>query len=591
LHLETRNTHMHIGGIAIFEPGPWKSHEERYQALVHHIEPRLDLMPRYRQKVAFLPMNVDLPVWQDDEKFDISFHVKRAALPSPGGRKELNDYVERVFSRQLDRRRPLWELYYIEGLEGGRWALLSKTHHSLVDGLSALELATVLMDISPDYRPPVEGSRWRPEKETGTLGLVFKALQMRASSPPGIVKNAVEAASNPGRLAAALAEAAGALAVVSKELTTPEGPLNGPTGPTRTYWYSRFALSEFKEIKQAFGGTINDVVVGVVSGGLRKYLEMHDEDVDHLSIQALMPVSLRDDKQKTALGNVLSMMIVKLPVDEPFPAARMRKAKANIDRLKKSKQALGADILLKLAGFAPATLHAMVARVSLRTMNYNTIVTNVPGPQWPLYTLGCQLETAMPIAFLYEGQQLATAIFSYLGTINFGYIADRHAFPDLPRLGECMEESFAELLDVARAGQAGQDAAAAQRRPARRRPAAKSARTRRSAASSTGTNGSSRSAASTGRAAGKAGTSRSITKSTEKASARTSASAANPRNAAAKPAPSKKAAAAQKPASAPRANKSTSTAKAVSARKPTSSIKAAASDAAAGRQVRRRKAS
>ena len=473
LHLETRNTHMHIGGIAVFEPGPWKNHEERFKALLHHIEPRLDLMPRYRQKIAFLPMNVDLPVWQDDEKFDINFHVKRAALPSPGGRKELCNYVERVFSRQLDRRHPLWELYYIEGLEGNRWALLSKTHHSLVDGLSALELATVLMDISPDYRPPIEGSKWTPDEETGTLGLVFNTLKMRASSPVGLVRNAVQAASNPGRLAGALAEAAGALAVVSKELTAPEGPLNGPTGPTRTYWYSRFDLEEFKEIKRAFGGTINDVVVGVVSGGLRKYLEIHDEDVDNLAIQALMPVSLRDEKQKTALGNVLSMMIVKLPVDEPFPAARMRKAKANIDRLKKTKQALGADILLKLAGFAPATLHAMVARVSLRTMNYNTIVTNVPGPQWPLYTLGCQLQTAMPIAFLYEGQQVATAIFSYLGTINFGYIADRHAFPDLPRLAECMEESFAELLDVARASAVATAEAPPASRPSTRPAAAR----------------------------------------------------------------------------------------------------------------------
>ena len=576
LHLETRNTHMHIGGIAIFEPGPWKNHEERYKALVHHIEPRLDLMPRYRQKVAFLPMNVDLPVWQDDERFDISFHVKRAALPSPGGRKELNDFIERVFSRQLDRRRPLWELYYIEGLEGNRWGLLSKTHHSLVDGLSALELATILMDISPEYRPPVEGSRWRPESETGTLGLVFKALQMRLSSPPGIVKNAVEAASNPGRLAAALAEAAGALAVVSRELTTPEGPLNGPTGPTRTYWYSRFKLDEFKEIKQAFGGTINDVVVGVVSGGLRKYLEIHDEDVDHLSIQALMPVSLRDEKQKTALGNVLSMMIVKLPVNEPFPAARMRKAKANIDRLKKSKQALGADILLKLAGFAPATLHAMVARVSLRTMNYNTIVTNVPGPQVPLYTLGCQLETAMPIAFLYEGQQLATAIFSYLGSINFGYIADRHAFPDLPRLGECMEESFAELLDVARAGGGGESPAAPKR-------ARKAAPSRASRATTTGTNGSSRTAATSGGGAPRAGRSRSISKSSDKAAARTTARAASP----SKAAPAK----AEKAKSTP-AKKQAPARKTGPARKTTSSIKSAASDAAAARPaVRRRKAS
>jgi WS/DGAT/MGAT family acyltransferase len=458
---------MHIGGVAAFEPGPWKSHEERFKALIKHIEPRLDLMPRYRQKVAFLPMNVDMPVWVDDEKFDINFHVKRAAVPSPGGRKEITEYISRVFSRPLDRRHPLWELYYLEGLPNNQWALITKTHHAMVDGLSALELATILMDINDDYEPPDHKSQWKPRKGPSTLGLLMKSLQDRATAPVGIVKGAVEAASNPGRLAGALAEGAGALAVAVRELTPPEGPLNGPTGTTRTVWFSDFKLEEFKEIKNAFGATINDVVLGIVSGGLRKYLELHGEDVDNLKVKALCPVSLRDEKQKTALGNVLSTMLVPLPVDEPFPAARMRKAKANVDRIKKSKQALGADILMKAVGFSPATLHAMVARASLRQMNYNTIVTNVPGPQVPLFCLGCQLTTAMPIAFLYEGQQLATAIFSYLGLINFGYIADRHAFPDLPRLGESMEESFHELLDVARASASAQEPAPA-RRPAAR---------------------------------------------------------------------------------------------------------------------------
>jgi WS/DGAT/MGAT family acyltransferase len=483
---------MHIGGVAIFKPGPWKSHEDRFKALVNDIEPRLDLMPRYRQKVGFLPMNVDTPVWIDDDKFDIRFHVKRAAIPTPGGRQQLTEYIERVFSRPLDRRRPLWELYYLEGLEGGRWALLTKTHHALVDGLSALELATVLMDTNDEYVPTHDKSQWRAKKDPGTLGLLLQTLADRATSPVGIVRQAAKAASDPGRLAGALAEGAGALAVAVRELTPPEGPLNGTTGPTRAYWYSKFELDEFKEIKNAFGATINDVVLGVVSGGIRKYLEIHGEDVDHLKIKALVPVSLRDEKQKTALGNVLSTMLVPLPVDEPFPAARMRKAKANVDRIKKSKQALGADILLKAVGFSPATLHALVARASLRQMNYNTIVTNVPGPQWPLYCLGCQLTDAMPIAFLYEGMQLATAIFSYLGHINFGYIADRHAFPDLVRLGECMEESFAELLDVSRANaplaarttprRATGSKAAAQTKPAARKSAARKTATRKAPA-------------------------------------------------------------------------------------------------------------
>jgi WS/DGAT/MGAT family acyltransferase len=431
-------------------------------------------------------MNVDIPVWVDDDSFDINFHVKRAALPGKGTKKQLCDYIERVFSRQLDRRHPLWELFYIENIEGGKWGLLTKTHHALVDGLSALELATVLMDTTDEYVPPAEKSKWKSAgDDPGTLGLLLQSLRERAAAPAGLVRTAVDAVSNPGRLASALAEGAGALAVTVRELTPPEGPLNGPTGPSRAYWYSSFQLDEFKEIKNAFGATINDVVLGVVSGGFRKYLEIHGEDVDHLKLKALVPVSLRDEKQKTALGNVLALMLVPLPVDEAYPAARMRKAKANIDKLKKSKQALGADILLKLAGFAPATLHGMVARASLRSMNYNTIVTNVPGPQWPLYTLGCRLVEAMPIAFLYEGMQVATAIFSYLGGINFGYIADRSAFPDLPRLGECMEESFAELLDVARASQAPAPAAKSRAKTrasgATRKPAARKALARKPA--------------------------------------------------------------------------------------------------------------
>ncbi|MHB8509564.1 MAG: WS/DGAT/MGAT family O-acyltransferase [Candidatus Dormibacteria bacterium] len=453
LHLETRSTHMHIGGVAIFERGPWKSPEERYEALLAHVEPRLDLVPRYRQKVAFLPMNVDMPVWVDDEKFDLKFHVRRAALPAPGGDREMCEFVERVFSRQLDRRHPLWELYYVEGLPEGRWALLTKTHHALVDGLSALELVTVLMDMSPDYKANRKKSTWTADKEPSSLDLLFDTLRERAGRPAGMVRSAMGAVSNPRRLAGAVAESAGALAVAVREIQPPEGPLNGPTGPTRAYRFSRFKLDEMKEIKNAFGATLNDVVLGVMSGGIRKYLELHDEDVDTLKIKALCPVSLRDASQKTALGNVLSMLLVPLPVDEPFPAARMRKAKANVDRLKKAKQALGADILMKLAGFSPATLHAMVSRAAIRSLGYNTIITNVPGPQWPLYSLGCKLREAVPIAFLYEGQQVATAIFSYCGWLNFGYIADRHAFPDLERLGRCVEESFNELLDVARASQ------------------------------------------------------------------------------------------------------------------------------------------
>ncbi len=479
LHLETPNTHMHIGGVAVFEAADGRSDEQRFELLLKHVGPRLDLIPRYRQRVAFLPLNVDIPVWVDDDRFDIHFHVRRAALPSPGADRELAQFCERVFSRQLDRRRPLWELYYVEGLEGGRWALLSKVHHALVDGISAVELATILLDSDADYRTPQGGSAWRPAPAPGTFDLLLRSLQERARSPIGLVRNARKVSNDPQKLADALRDTAGGLAATVQHIRAPDSPLNGSTGPTRTVWWSRFPLQEFKEVKEAFGATINDVVLAVVAGGLREYLALHDDDADSMRLKALCPVSIRDASERTALGNRLSMMLVQLPVDEPNPVIRMGRVKNTVERLKRSKQPVGAGFLLRLAGWSPATLHAMVSRVSLKQIGYNLIVTNVPGPQRPLYCLGNRMVESMPIAFLYDGQRIAIAIFSYAGRLDFGYIADRDHFDDLPSFGACMERSFRDLLAVARVPLAvaadrlaGTPGSGRIRRPApRRRPA------------------------------------------------------------------------------------------------------------------------
>jgi WS/DGAT/MGAT family acyltransferase len=224
--------------------------------------------------------------------------------------------------------------------------------------------------------------------------------------------------------------------------------INGTTGPTRAYVYSRFPLEDFRSVKNAFGGTINDAVLAVVAGGLRGFLLARrlDPDDPDQAIQALCPVSIRDTSERTALGNRLAMLLVRLPVDEADPVRRIRKVRATVDRLKARKQAVGADFLLNLAGFAPATLHAMVARQSLRQIGFNLVVTNVPGPQLPLYCQGSRLIEAMPIAFLYDGQQVAIAIFSYSGWLNFGYLVDAHGMPDVDILARCVEDSLAELV-------------------------------------------------------------------------------------------------------------------------------------------------
>jgi WS/DGAT/MGAT family acyltransferase len=467
LHLETPRTHMHIGGVAIFEPSPLGTGRALYDGLAKAIAPRLDLMPRYRQKLAFVPLSLDTPVWVDDPDFDMSNHLLRAALPKPGGDQELRELIGRVFSRQLDRRRPLWEIYIVEGLHDGRWALLTKSHHAMVDGISNLELATILLDT--DKEPsghPFGVSRWEARESPSGMGLLINSLRERVTRPARLLSAARAVAGQPGRLANALRDTASGLAAMAGHIGAAKSAINGDTGPSRSLAYSRFPLEDFRLIKSVFGGTINDAVLAVVAGGLRHFLIARglDPDDEQQALQALCPVSIRDSTERTALGNRLAMLLVKLPIAEADPGQRIATVRTTVDRLKARKQAVGADFLLNLAGFSPSTLHAMVARASLRQIAFNLIVTNVPGPQLPLYCQGAKLVEVFPIAFLYDGQQLAIAIFSYAGTLNFGYLVDSQGIPDVDVFAQCVEEGLRELLEAARAATPGNATAPARRR-------------------------------------------------------------------------------------------------------------------------------
>ncbi|HWF57361.1 MAG TPA: wax ester/triacylglycerol synthase family O-acyltransferase [Candidatus Dormibacteraeota bacterium] len=453
LHLETPRTHMHIGGVAIFEASPLGTGRALYDGLARAIAPRLDLMPRYRQKLAFVPLSLDTPVWVDDPDFEMSNHLIRAALPKPGGDKELQELIGRVFSRQLDRRRPLWEIYVIEGLRDSRWALLTKSHHAMVDGISNLELATILLDTEPEpAKQPFGVSRWTARESPSGLGLLVNSLRERVTRPARVLSAARAVAGQPRRLAMALRDTASGLASMAEHMGTPRSAINGRTGTTRSFAYSRFPLDDFRTVKAAFGGTINDLVLATVAGGLRHFLIARGVDPDDPAeaLQALCPVSIRDTSERTALGNRLAMLLVKLPISEADPARRIAAVRTTVDALKARKQAVGADFLLNLAGFAPSTLHAMVARASLRQIAFNLIVTNVPGPQQPLYCQGARLVEVFPIAFLYDGQELAIAIFSYFGTLNFGYLVDGQGISDVDVFAECVEEGLRELLEAAR---------------------------------------------------------------------------------------------------------------------------------------------
>lgn len=453
LHLETPRTHMHIGGVAIFEASPLGTGRALYDGLVKAIVPRLDLMPRYRQKLAFVPLSLDTPVWVDDPDFDISKHLLRAALPKPGGDTELKDLIGRIFSRPLDRRRPLWEIFIVEGLRDGRWALISKSHHSMVDGIASLELTTVLLDAEREpARQPFGVSRWEARESPGGFGLLVNSLRERVTRPARILSAARAIAGQPGRLANALRDTASGLVSMAEHMGVPKSAINGDTGPARAFSYSRFPLEDFRAIKAVYSGTINDIVLASVAGGLRHFLVSRgiDPDDENEALRALCPVSIRDTTARTALGNRLAMLLVKLPIGEADPARRLITVRTTVDKLKARRQAVGADFLLNLAGFAPSTLHAMVARASLRQIAFNLIVTNVPGPQSPLYCQGAQLLEVFPIAFLYDDQQVAVAIFSYLGMLNFGYLVDADGIPDVKIFASCVEEGLRELVVAAR---------------------------------------------------------------------------------------------------------------------------------------------
>jgi WS/DGAT/MGAT family acyltransferase len=466
LHLESPTNHMHIGGIAIFGPSPLGTGAKLYKGLVKAIEPRLDLVPRYRQKVALVPLSLDVPVWVDDANFDIENHVLRAALPKPGGDRELQNLAARVFSRPLDRRRPLWEIYIVEGLPEGKWALLTKTHHALVDGISSLELVTVLLDTDPEVAGNVRKSSWTPKEAPSSLDLVVESLRDKLARPGRLISTVRGVVEKRGQIADALRDTASGIAVMAQTLRNPSSTvLNGSIGPSRKYTYSRFPLEDFRTVKNHFGATINDVVLASVAGGLRNYLELRGvdpEDKDE-ALQALCPVSIRDTSEKSAMGNRLAMLLVKLPIDEPDPAKRMARVKETVDNLKERKQAVAADFLMNLAGFSPATLHAMVARSTIRQIGFNLVVTNVPGPQFPLYFQGARLIEAFPIAFLYDKQRVAIAIFSYCGWLNFGYIVDAQGIRDVNKFAKSVEHGFQELLDAAQESTAADDASRLQR--------------------------------------------------------------------------------------------------------------------------------
>ena len=459
LHIENDVNLMHIGSVGTFE-GPAPSFEE----LRSRLEGKIPLVPRYRQRVREVPLALGRPVWVEDPHFNLDYHVRHTALPSPGGREQLRNLVSRVMSQRLDLSKPLWEWWMVEGLEDGNWALISKAHHALVDGISGTDLLAVALEESPDAEPAAP-TDWAPPPEPSQLRLLAGTVAEYVASPGEQLRAVRSWARAPRRMAGqAATQVAGSLKGLASMsgLARPRATstLVGEIGPHRRYAWAATTLDDIRTIRTSLGGSVNDVVLTAVTRGYRELLIAHGEEVDGRTVRTLVPVSVRKPDERGSYNNRVSAVFAELPVGLADPLDRLAEIRSQMDRLKVSGQAVAAETLTSLSGFAPPLLLSIGTRAAFtaarrsRRTPIETVTTNVPGPQQPLYAAGRRMLTAYPYVPLASPVRVGTAIFSYDGNLTFGVTADRddeHGIDDAAMLATGIEAGLEELLTVATA--------------------------------------------------------------------------------------------------------------------------------------------
>ena len=460
LHIENVNNPMHIGSVAVLEgPAP------AYGDLVRLIGSKLPLVPRYRQKVRFAPGGVGRPVWVDDSHFQILYHIRRTAVPPPGGRDELRNLAGRVFAQTLDRGKPLWEIWMVEGLHHGRWALISKVHHCMVDGVSATDLLTVMFDATDAAAVQSAAVQWTPAPEPGTFTLAAHGMVRTVADPLGRLRDisgGLRIAAGPRTRVAEGVVLLRSLAEWGKRSAT---SLNGPIGPHRRWSWAEASLDDVKTVRHGLGGTVNDVVLAAITAGFRSLLLHRGEDVSNRVVRTLVPVSVRADSELGVYNNRVSGIFPGLPVSIADPGARLNAIAAQLSMLKGSKQAVAGDALVKLAGFAPPMLLAIGARLAARTPQraLQTVTTNVPGPQYPLYVVGRRMVYSYPYVPIMGSVRISIAIFSYCGRLFFGITGDYDTVTDINVLRDGIEQGMRELVAAAGGSPQGNPRARRQR--------------------------------------------------------------------------------------------------------------------------------
>lgn len=453
LALESPTTHMHVGGLVLFEAAPLTTPDggidiKRIRAF---IDSKLQYVPRYRQHLAWVPIEKN-PVWVDDEHFDLDYHVRHMSLPRPGSEEQLKAAAGRILSQPLNRSKPLWEMWVVEGIEDDRFALIFKIHHCMIDGISGVDLMAVLLNFAPtgeiEFSPPYN-PRPAPNGADLLVGESLRRLQRAvraAGSLPSLLEEAQAVGAEIQRRAKAVA-----YSLTSGWLTpATRTPLNEKIGPNRRFDWVTMDLAAVKQVKNLAGGTVNDVVLSTVAGAVRKFLiEERGFAVDGVEFRAMNPVSVRPRDQRGRMGNQVAMWLVSLPIGEPDPLRRFEIVKEHTRRLKETDQALGASTIVQLSSGTPATLLGLAARRATRLRPFNMTVTNVPGPQFPMYLLESQLVAQYGAVPLWAGHGIGVALFSYNGAISWGLYADWDLVPDLQAFTAALEASFEELREAA----------------------------------------------------------------------------------------------------------------------------------------------
>ena len=448
LDLEDRDLHMHVGSLGIFEAGPLARADggidfEQISAIA---EADLRQAPRFRQKLARIPVTGH-PVWVDDDQFNLQYHLRHTSLPFPGDERRLKRLMGRIMSQNLDRSKPLWELWFVEGLEGGRFAVISKVHHCLIDDISGADPLAAFLGPDPGYKPEIGEHHWMPQPAPGSAGLLWGEITRRAGLPGRLARSAAQSLSEPRSSFDAAAHAASGLvnSVVSSLTPASETPFNREIGPHRRFDWTHFDLDAVRETTSKLGGSVNDLALACVAGAVREHLIAHGTSFDKIDFRALVPVSTRISGEHGKLGNRVSLLVAGLPVDDGDPSRRMHRVVEETSRLEESGQVEGAAVFEDVSDWTATALLTRFSRLAASRRAYNLIVTSMPGSDVPVYLAGSRMLAAYPLVPLFTNQGLGIALLNYDGRLHWGFNGDWDAVPDLHEFVLAVEREFETL--------------------------------------------------------------------------------------------------------------------------------------------------